>query len=264
MAIFELLIGRAVNPGAPGLAATPGAGDSFSVREFQAGSAYLENVWAQAASASVIRVSSPRMHDPVESLRFRVPATVIRGEMADEIRQPLQPADSYTVNIIGGAAETDTVALLLQYENLSGNDARLMTWPQVQAQARNYLSHEVLCVTAATSGDWPAGNALTGVSDILKAGVDYAILGYVVDTACLAVAIRGADTGNLRFGGPGPIEPVETRDWFASLSETTGQPAIPVVSGTNKANVLVFAAAVAISANINVNLMLAELTGRGA
>lgn len=264
MSIHEVITGRATNPGAGGAAATPGSGDSFTVREFQSGNAYIENVWGQAASASVVRINSPRMHDPVESLRFRIPAAVIRGEMADEVRQPIQPADALSVNIIGGAAETDAMAMLVTYENLGGNDARLMTWPQVQGQVRNFLSHEVLAVTSATTGDWPAGNALTGVSDILKAGVDYAVLGYVVDTACLAVALRGADTGNLRFGGPGPVEPLETRDWFISLSQQTGAPAIPVISGTNKGSVLIFAAAVAISANINVNLMLAELSGRGA
>lgn len=257
---LELVIGRATNPGATLTAVTPGSGDSFTVKAVSGGAIWLENMWAQEGSAGIVRVRSPRLHDNVQGIRFRVPASVIRALLADNVRQKLYSQDNLTVEIAGGAAEVDALALMVHYEDLGGVDGRLATYDQVAPRIQNILTQEVACTTSATAGDWPAGSALNATFDLLKANTDYAILGYEVDAACLAVTVRGPDTGNVRTGGPGPTEPLETRDWFVSLANAIGAPAVPVVNSANKGATVVSVASTAASATVNVNLVIAELS----
>lgn len=257
---LEVLIGRATNPGASLTAVTPGSGDSFTVKAVTGGAIWLENLWAQEGSAGIVRIRSPRLHDNVQGIRSRVVASVIRALLPDKLRQKLYSQDVLTVEIAGGAAEVDAVALLMHYEDLGGVDGRLATYDQIAPRIQNILTAEVACTTSATAGDWPAGSALNATFDLLKANTDYAILGYEVDAACLAVTVRGPDTGNVRTGGPGPTEPIETRDWFISLSDAIAAPAIPVVNSANKAATNVSVVSTAASATVNVNLIVAELS----
>jgi hypothetical protein len=111
----------------------------------------------------------------------------------------------------------------------------------------------------ATAGDWSAGTVINATNDNLKADTDYAILGYEVNTESLAIGISGTDTGNLRVGGPGPLNPLETRDWFISLSKAQGTPHIPVFNSNNRGNTLVFAAKNTAAGTVSVSLQLARL-----
>lgn len=257
---LEVIIARAINPGAGPTAYVAGSGDSFAVRNFGSGNTWLENVWAQQATAGFIQIRSPRLHDNVRGLRVRIPAATVRAELADNIRQRLYAQDLLTLEGAGGAAETDTMALLMHYDNVDGLDARLATWDQLAPRVVNILSQEVATTAGATAGDWPAGSAINASSDLLKANTDYAIIGYVTDVACLAVTVRGPDTGNVRVGGPGPAEPIETRDWFVSLSNAIGGPAIPVINSANKAGTIVSVVHTTANQAVNVDLILAELT----
>jgi len=167
-----------------------------------------------------------------------------------------------TFEIGGGAAETDVGCLLLHYPDLGGSDARLATWDQIKGMILEIATVEILVTPPATAGDWSGGTALNATNDLLKGNEDYAVLGYAVDTACAAVAIKGVDTGNLRCGGPGPIEPIETRDWFASLSVDGGFPAIPVISQANRASTQIHVAKATAAGNTNVDLVVARLSGK--
>ena len=85
----------------------------------------------------------------------------------------------------------------------------------------------------------------------------YAVLGYVVDTPVLGVALNGADTSNFNIGGPGVTEPAFTRDYFAALSMKLGKPCIPVFNTANKGNTNVAVCDVAASTTVNVTLIVA-------
>lgn len=256
----EVLIGRATNPGATLTALTAGTGDSFAVRSFPSESkAFIEGVWAQGATAGVVRVRSPRLHDNVQGIRFRTVANTTRNFMADAEAQPLYPQDVLIFEGSGGGAETDAFALWMYYNDLPGTDARLAQWAAIAPRIRNILTAEIAVTGPTTAGDWSAGNALNATFDLLKANVDYAVLGYQVDTACLAVGFRGPDTGNLRIGGPGTTESIETRDWFVSGSTEGGLAYIPIINAANKGATLVSVASTATGGTINTDLVLAEL-----
>jgi hypothetical protein len=258
---FELISGRVSNPGSTFTALTANTGDSFSVRSYQASTpAYLESVYAHEATIGVLRVRSPRMHDNVQGLRIRVPSTVSRALTPRYARQMLYPQDSLTVEMTGGGAETDVGVLQMYYSDLPGIAARLALWPQIQSRIVNLLSAEVAVTGAATTGDWSAGTALNATFDLLKANVDYAVLGYETDTAVAAIAIKGPDTGNLKVGGPGTTEALETRGWFIRESNDLGTPHIPVINAANKGSTLVHQVSASASATINVSLILAELS----
>ncbi len=257
----EIVIGRVTNPGATITALTAGTANSFTVRAFEPGSkACLNGIWSQQATAGVVRVRSPKMHDSTQGIRVNGPAAVIRNAMHDAAQSPLYSTDVLTFEMSGGGAEVDAAALSIYYENLSGGDARLAMWEQVKAGIANYLTVQVAVTGPATSGDWSAGNALNSLFDLLKADTDYAILGYGVDAEVLAVGIQGPDTGNYRTGGPGPIDPLETRSWFVRRSIDQATPLIPVINSNNRGGTSVSVARITAAGTINVFLSMAELS----
>lgn len=257
--LCEIITGRATNPAAL-TALTMNTGDTLGIRALGDGvTPYLEGVWTQQATAGVARVRSPNLHDPAQGIRLIANAAAPLQLLPDGIEQRLLPTDVLIAEIQGGGAEVDAMALALYYANVGSGAGRFAMWEQVKAGLRNVLTVQVDVAGPATSGDWSAGTGLTNFSDQLHADTYYAVLGYTVDTASLAVAIRGPDTGNYKVGGPGPTNALETRDWFVRQSKTHGTPHIPVFNSQNKAATQVFVARVGAGGTINVSLILAEL-----
>jgi hypothetical protein len=235
---------------------------SLTVRSFPSGSpAYLLNLWGQQATAGYTEVKSPRLHDNVRGIRARIGATTPYAELPIETRQLVYAQDTLTVANLGGNSEVDDAGLLFYYSDIPGLDARLSTWDQVLARLVNVLTVDLTMTAPATAGHWGAGVALSASSgaDLLKANTDYAILGYATDTACTSVAIKGPDTGNVRAGGPGTVDPRHTRGFFVDLSKALGLPAIPVINSANKDATNVAQANNAASGTPQIVLNLAEL-----
>lgn len=263
MAAWEVISGRALNPGAVPVAATVNTGDSFQVRSTpDANPPFLEGLWAAEASAGIVRIRSPRLHDSTQGIRFTIPAGVTRNLFADDAATQLYSQDILTVEIAGGAAETDGIAYLVRYPDLGGSVQRLATWDQLKPMIAEITTVEVAVVGPVTAGDWSPGTAINVTFDLLKGNQDYAILGYTVDTLCTAVAFKGSDTANLRYGGPGPLEPLETRDWFIRQSAGSGAPGIPVINQANRASTLAFVAKNTAAGTVNLDLVVARLTGK--
>lgn len=256
---LDTVAGFATNPGATVTAITPSTGDSLTVRSFQfSAPAYLVEAYRQGGTAGIVRVRSPRLHDNVQGIRLRALANDPSPIMPRELNQILYPQDQLIVELTGGGAETDVVALLNYYQDLPGVSGTYMTWDQVRPMVRNVLGNEVALTTNGTAGQW-AGSAVNTTFDLLKANTPYAVLGYETDTAVCAVAIRGPDTGNLRASGPGTTTRIETRSWFIRLSEEGGFPAIPVFNAANKGSTFCDLVASTTGTSVNVNLVLAEL-----
>lgn len=263
MSAWEVITGRALNPGAGPVALSPNTGDSFQVRSTPDDQPpFLEGVWVAAASAGLVRVRSPRMHDFVQGLRFTVPAGLSRNLLADYIDTQMYSQDIVTFEIGGGAAETDSAAMLFRYPTLGGSDQRLATWDQIKPLVAELTTVEVAVAGPVTAGDWSPGTAINATFDLLKGNQDYAILGYTVDTLCTAVAFKGSDTANLRIGGPGPLEPLETRDWFIRLGRAAGVPSIPVINQANRASTLAHVVKNTAAGTVNLDLVVARLTSK--
>lgn len=258
---MEVVAGRILNPGAALTALTADTGNSFTVRDAPDTSAiWLEDLWSQNATGGELRITSPRLHDNVQAIRTEVAPAVIRGLFADEMRQRLYANDPLTVQLSGGAAETDVACMLVYYEDINGISQNLHTWEEIQPRIIEFMGHVVQITGPTTAGDWSAGNFLNSFSAQQKADEQYALLGYVNATAVAAIGIQGADTGGLRIGGPGPLEPLETRDWFISLARNTGKPCIPIIKANNFASTLVTEVKATTGGTDSVTLWLARLT----
>ena len=261
MPAMEIITGRAVNPGATLTAVTFGTGDSGAVRNFDTGAArgYLRNMWAQEATAGTVRIRSPRIHDNVQGIRARVVAADPRPLLPYPLAQPLYPQDVLTLEIAGGAAETDVMSALIYYDNVPGVNARLATWDQISPRIVNLVTVETNHTTGATAGDYGGSLAINANFDLLKANTDYAILGYETDVSVCSVGYRSPDFGNLRIGGPGTSQRDETRMWFTWLDQQFAPPAIPIFNAANKGGTFVDLVATQTATAVNVNTVLAEL-----
>lgn len=257
---LEVVTGRVTNPGATLTALTANSGNSFTIRDFPEGNiACIEGMWTQQATAGAFQIHSPRMHDDVRGIRFTAAAANVFNMLDDWAEQFLFPNDPLRVELSGGGAEVDSGAFLVYYQNLPGVDARLHMWEEIKSRIVNHLTVVVAVAGPATSGDWSAGTVITVSSDLLKADTDYAVLGYTNDAEVLAVGLSSSDTGNLRVGGPGPVNAIETRDWFISLALAHGTPHIPVFNSNNRGSTNAFVARITAAGTVNVAFHLAQL-----
>lgn len=260
MPAVQVLTGRVTNAGATITALTMNTGDVTTVRSTEGGgNVALEQMWGQSAAGGVARVRSPRMHDFSQGIRVRVPAASGKPLMPMQSRQTLYSQDVLTIETSGGGAETDTLALLLYYDNLPGINANLATWEQIAPRIVNYHGVECNLTSSATAGQYGGAQALSANFNTLKRNEQYAILGYTLDAEATVIGITGPDIGNLRIGGPGCVDPYVTGGWFVDMSQLIGKPMIPIIQSANVENTIVDIAAVATAAARNVSFLVAEL-----
>lgn len=259
-AAMEIITGRAANP-ASFTSVTMATNDSNVVRNYQAGSsAYLLQAWGLGATKGILRVHSARMHDNVQGLKSSFAAATPVPIFPHSMRQLLVAQDTLTIEIQDAGTETDMASLLVYYQDLPGAQARLYNWGEIAPRILQYMGTEVDITTGSTAGDYGGAVAINNTFDQFKANTDYAILGYVTDTAMLSVGIRSADFSNLRVGGPGTNNKIDTRSWFVNLNAQTGLPCIPVFNSANKANTLVDVVHNATGTAVVVQLICAQLS----
>lgn len=260
MSAVEVVTARLTGVNGVFTAVTFNTGNSNEVRSHaNEGTAFLEEIWVQGATAGSVRVKSPRMHDDVVGIRMVYPAAQVRRLLPEEAKAVIYPQDSFDVAIASGAVEVDSVAMLVYYQDLGGINARLMAWEEIAPRIEHLHSFPVAVAGPVTAGDWSAGTPLDTTVSELKANRDYAILGYTVDTECLAVALAGTDTGNLKVGGPGPVLPDETRAFFVDQGRRSGVPHVPVINAANRHGTMVHVAKNAAGGTVNVTFTAALL-----
>ncbi len=258
---LDTISGRVDSVGATLTAVTNDTGDSNVVRNFGEGAAAsIIDANALVETASVLQVRSPRMHDNLQDLRFQLATADSRSVWPLGAAQKLYAQDTLTIAMSSGAADQSIESLYVFYSDLPGVNAELRTWEMIRSRIVNLVTVVVTLTTAATVGDYSAGVALNaGVTDILKANVNYAWLGAVTDTRIGRLCLRGADTGNLRTSVPGEVARSESRYRNVKLSKETGLPTIPVINAANKASTFVDCTHVAAAATVIASLMFAEL-----
>jgi hypothetical protein len=258
---LQVVNGQATNPGATVTALTPNTGDSFTVRNAQAGSnVRLADAWCYTNTNLLMRYRSPLLHDVAQNARLQPVAAKSYPLMNSWAVQSLEPQDPLIVEITGGAAEVDAGALLIYYDNLPGAAARLFDMSEITGNVANLFTVEVDVVSSGTACNYSPTVALNGSFDTFRRNIDYAILGYTCATEGVSLGITGADTSNLRVGGPLTAAPWITRDWFVWLNRKLGVPCIPVVNSANVAATNVDVVAQATSTTYKVGIHLAQLT----
>lgn len=257
MVAVDTIHGTATNPGATITAVTMATGDSATVRNGRDGSRiYLESVFRNGASAGLVRVRSPLLHDNAQAIRLRGLAASALDLLGFEPEQPLEPQDNLTIEITGGAAESDSALLQLWYEDLPGAQAILKMPEDVLPYTEQLLGCEVATTSPATIGAW-ADTAINASFDTFKGNRWYAVLGLETDTLISGMAVKGPGTANLRVGMGGDTNRIDTRNRFVQLSRLSGRPHIPIINSADKASTFISTCDKAASTAANVTAILA-------
>jgi hypothetical protein len=196
-------------------------------------------------------------HDDVQGIRVRALVADPTDHLQHYDLNKLYSQDAPLIDGDGTNAEVEAYITATYYTNLPGAAARLHMPSDVMSLIDVYLAQQVT-ISAVAAGNW-ASAALTSLYNTLKANQDYAVVGFQSDTALSAVAILGADTGNLKVGGPCPADIFKTRDYFLKLSADSGMPMVPVINAANAPSTNVMVANDIVAANANVTFILGLL-----
>lgn len=251
----------------PGTLGTFGAsagmtGQSGTIRNTALGSKInLEGFWQEAAAASIFRVRSPRLHDNVQGIRYQIPLAAPYNMIGYKPQTPLVPQDLLVVESSTAVAAVTCQFLQISYASLPGSDGNFASWGQIEPRIVDIMTQEVTPGNPTAAGQWSAGVALNSSFDLMKANTWYALLGYSSTVQAGAFAVQGPDTGGLKVGGSGVLNPLETREWFLWMDEFGEEPGIPVINSANKAGTFVYLADLAAANAAVVDLLFAELSG---
>lgn len=257
---IDTILTAAVNPGAGAVATVAASGDSLQIRNANsARKIYLEGLIRQGGTPGFISVVSPMMHDNVNGIRLTPNESPSIYSLPAEANQLLLPGDNLTVNLSGGAAETDIGILQVYYEDLPSSSARLHRFSDISGIIKSMKPQRVAVTSPATIGQW-SDTAITATEDVLHPNTDYAVLGFVTNTNLGFIGIKGGETGNLRIGGPGTTTELVTSNYFVNMDDKNGRPWIPVFNSAARGSTFVSVAASTASVAAVVTLILAELS----
>lgn len=260
MPAIDTVMGKAVNPSGTFTGVTFAAGDSGQVRNFNPTSqAYIDRVTRVGATSGSVRLLSPYLHDNVRGITFtssQSPATRLMPRWNTEY---LQPQDTLTVQLTGGAAESDLASVSIYYSNLSAGSARLHSLGDIMGNIAHIKPMTVAVTNSATIGTW-TDTLINTTEALLRANTDYAVLGYLTDTAMGLCGIKGLETLNLRIAGPAVTDSNITEDFFINWTNDRAQPHIPVFNSANIGSTYVSTCDAVASSTANVQLVLAQLT----
>lgn len=238
------------------------AGDSLVVKNAPLQSKVrLLQLWTDNQVAGEVRIRSPKLHDNVDAIRSRAVIGDLTPLLPWGVPQYLFPQDTLIAELSGSAVggDIESVVMLLHYEDLPGQQARLLDNAALQSRMVNLVGQR-LAITLGSTAGYNGGRAINADTDLLKANTDYAVLGFTTNTEAAAICLRGPDTGNLRVSAPGePGLTHHTNYWFPRLSRSYGMPLIPVINSANKGATLVDAVNDENGGTANVVIWLAEL-----
>jgi hypothetical protein len=237
---------------------SPSPGDIVTVPSFSNPSGRLEQIWASGATVDFIRVRSPRLHDANQGLRIWIGGNPRRRLLPWGMDETLYSSDTPIVEIDATGAGSNGLCMQYAFDDLPGVQPRLASWAEVQPRILHVMGCEV-DVTSGAIGAYGASAALNSVFDNFEAGADYALLGYTLSVACLAIAVTGKDTGNLKIGGPGDTDAFQTSDYFIRQSNESGRARIPIIAANNRASTILQNVDIAAATATKVTLLLAQL-----
>lgn len=261
MPVIDTILGYKANPGTSSFATVTMSGDNSNVvRSFpDTSKARLEGIIRAGTTAGGVRITSPMLHDDTRGITVISPETPAVFMMPQEIGQPLTSNDPLTIAVTGGTNETDIVALQIYYEQVGGLLARLYMPSDVFPYIDQYKPVEVDITNSGTAGLW-TDTLITTTENIMRAKDDYAVLGYITDTAIGLVGLKGTATGNLRIAGPGTTATEDTSHYFVERSLREGTPHVPVINGADVNAIWVSTADSAASSTAKVQLLLGHLS----
>jgi len=266
---LEVVTSFATAPGVAAFAAcAAAAGNSLQVRSADMKSkVWLLNAWAFNQVAGQLRIRSPRLHDAVNGMRFRIPAAStlprLSGAIAGGFPQFLIPQDTLIVESQGSAVagQIESNTMLVYYENLPGVSARLIGNDILMRYGVNITTIQAT-ITAVATGQYGGAVLVSAATQNLKANTDYALLGGESDTRGTVIRATGVDFGSLGVGFPAePSIADETVGWFQDLAVNFQMPLIPVFNSANFGGITVDLQTNQAGGTFIVDLLCVELQG---
>lgn len=242
-------------------AATIDPSQSLTVRTPDTGSPVrLLGFWRKGTVAAPFRLRSNRMHDDVQGLRIEGGSTYAVSALDNGIQTPLVAADVLTAETYDASATNSNLGILIGYDSIGGSNGNFATWDQIKPRIMALMGVSLDIPAAGTLSEYSAGISFDQSTNLMKAGYDYAVLGYETENGVCTVALGGPATGSLKFGGPGVNNPLHTRTWFADLSMDYGLATIPVIHQADKPNTFAYQADNAAGATNTVTFLCAQLS----
>lgn len=206
----------------------------------------------KGATAGTMRMRSSLMHDDVQALRFRALAVDPTNHIPHWAPNEMLSQDAPLIDGDGTAAEVEAYTITVYYNNLPGAQARLHMPADVLPLIDQLVVQQVTIGAVAPPN--AATALITSLYNTLKANRDYAVLGFVSDTALAGVGIQGADTSNLVAGFGVPADTFKTDDLFVRNSYEWGLPLIPVINAANApaTNLVVYNDIAAAGSNVGI------------
>lgn len=255
------ITGRVTNPSTTFTALTANTADSFTVKNFLSGNAWILNAWTKEGTLGDLRVKSSLLHDSTQAIRMRTPlVSKCRSLLPYNHQQPLIAQDALTVEMTGGASETDVGTLLVYYSDLPGASGAYITVEQFDATNLHTVVLEVAVTSGGTAGQYGGSVAINNTLNTLKANTAYALMGYTVDSEMANIGIVGPDFSNIRISMPGSTDSYYTANWFYMLAKAQNLPLIPVFNSANAANTTIDCCDTTTATTFNVSLILAQLS----
>jgi len=174
--------------------------------------------------------------ETTRDLRVRVPAAnplpvLFRGAMV-----PVAPQETLAVTVSGSntAGDVEIGALTILYPSLN-NSGNYVNWSKLLKVGYNIQSVDFSIATSAAGYTTQAGSTW---GTLLRANMDYAILGFVTTAAQAGIAFSGPDSGNVGVGMPGILSDSQwSSGYFGELSRMHGDlPCIPTFNSGNISN----------------------------
>lgn len=236
-----------------------GAGSTFTVRNATLTSqTALIDAWLKGAAAGRVQITSPNLVPVANGIRIQTPTGLADFLLPGPPFQPLIPQDNLVVQADGTAADVYAAIIQSYYDDLPGGSPVLKMPGDVAGQTEFVFGWPVAAAAGAAVGNQGL-TAITTTVDSSTANRWYAVLGYVCDVAVAAAGIAGVDTSQLFVGGPGDINPVRTRSYFADLSMRLGKPCVPLFNAANKGNTNIVVIDSVAATAVNITLMVAQL-----
>jgi hypothetical protein len=224
-----------------GSAAAAVAGDSLIIRSTSARCRLL-NMWIDTDGLGFVQVTSPKLHDNTRGLRLRTTVHEPYPLLPYETMQDFFPVDQLAVTIgsVAGAGKIDNLMMMLYYDDLPGQAATLIDVATLQKRKLETVTVEYGPGAPASGSTYSGLAAINALSDLLKRGSSYALVGYQVSANVTGLTIRGADSGNLRIPMPGYFPAgFASATWFYDLSMYFGLPLIPVFQASNSPGIFI-------------------------
>jgi len=260
---LQIISGKCTSPGETFTSLTPVKDDTFTIQSAVVGTPIkLLGAWAWAHAPGRLRIRSPRLHDEVEGLRYALRTFRADVLVPDYFYESLYPGDTLKVEMTGTseANKIELASLLIYYEQLPGIDSKFVSPEDVKKRAKHLYTVETT-LTLSQDGNWSGTKLLTQDFDTMKAGEQYALIGYLVNQGVCSIGYKSTETGNLRVGGPGDPELRDlTRNWFVYLSEKFNLPLIPVLSADNRKNIQIEALTNEMGGTVTVTSILVNLS----